>query len=145
VTKLYHVVTGVDEYHGHKDVCFQWFFAGTRPSGLPYAELIEDYDPDDENIHYAEGAVDEMFTEDEAKQLKSYLDREHGGSRTTIIEAEIPIPNHLMGHGAIPVGGPQDFYQLHNEDRYDLPFEVMGYFDLRQHEPIDKSAPDHFE
>jgi hypothetical protein len=142
VTKLYHVTTVVKEYNGHKNVSFKWFFAGMRHSRLPYTELIAGYDPDDEDIHYPEGAVDEMFTEDEANQLKSYLDREHGGSGTTSIKAaEIPIPKNTISAGALPVGGPQDLYQLQNEDRYDLPFEVMGYFDLRQHELIDKSTP----
>jgi hypothetical protein len=29
-----------------------------------------------------------------------------------------------MGYGAIPIGGPEDFYQLCKEEEWTLPFEV---------------------
>jgi len=37
-----------------------------------------------------------------------------------------------MGYGAVPIGGPEDFYQLCKEEEWTLPFEVWGYYDLRQ-------------
>src|SRR5262245_12896768 len=107
--KLYHVTTKVKEfeYDGHLylDVTFQWF-CHKRPDSLPrpYAELIKDYDPNDHHIGYAEEAVDELFTADEAAQLKSYLDSNYDGE-TTITECKLPLPKNVMGHGAIPVGG----------------------------------------
>lgn len=29
-----------------------------------------------------------------------------------------------MGYGAIPIGGPEDFYQLCKEEEWTLPFEL---------------------
>jgi hypothetical protein len=37
-----------------------------------------------------------------------------------------------MGCGAIPIGGLEDFYQLCKEEEWTLPFELWGYYDLRQ-------------
>jgi hypothetical protein len=78
--KLYGVITTVKEYRGKKDVSFAWFCTdrGT-PSHRRYADLIENYDPQDEvrmdevqtsNRRMAEARIDELFTADEASQLK---------------------------------------------------------------------------
>src|SRR5262245_35910477 len=123
--KLFHVTTTAHEYCGCRNVVFRWFRQGS--SGRPYANLIQDFVGGDP---YAEGCIDEMFTEQEYQDLKDYLDREHGDAGVTAVtRAEIPIPNNLMPLGAIAVGGGDDFYTLDKEPNYSLPFGVWGYFD----------------
>jgi len=127
--KLYCVSTTAPEYSGFKNVVFHWF--NEKPQGKrAYAVLIKDYDPKAYAIYYAEAFVDELFTEDEARQLKDYIDQSHEGE-TIIKEQPLPVDNNVMGYGAIPVGGMQDFYMLSKEAEYSLPFKVYGYFDLR--------------
>jgi hypothetical protein len=114
--KLYHVITVANECGGCRDVAFDWFRC-ERGAPRPYAEVIENYDPGDD-MGFAEGAIDEMFTEAEAVALKAYLDREHGGAGvTTVKEAQLPLSPNTMGVGAIPVGGG-DFYRLDKEAAY---------------------------
>lgn len=145
--KLFKVTTVVPEFDGCKDVEFIWFRSDVRPHGpqpRPYADLIKNYDPrQDDNARpgtsmsfYAEDYVESLFTEAEAKQLKAYIDR-------TIAEAQLPVPNNVIGVGAIPVGGGNDHYILHKEPQYSLSFEVMGYFDLRGCELVDGSGVHH--
>jgi hypothetical protein len=145
--KLFRVSTRVPEYHGCKDVCFHWFRDWMEAERCAYyPELIVGYDPKHKHAAYAENVVEEMFTEAEADQLKAYLDAVHGDV-TTITEHCRPIclnENHIeIGLGAIPVGGPQDYYMLYREREYTLPFKVLGYFDLRGLEEVDRSGTYH--
>ena len=88
--KLYYVTTIVEEFRGSKDVSFSWFKSEPQCGTRPYAELIADYVPDDDDC-FAEIAIDEAFSEDEARQLKDWLDANRRGT-TTIEEMELPIP-----------------------------------------------------
>jgi hypothetical protein len=127
--KLFNVGTTAKQYGGCKGVAFCWFRTEGPSEPRPYGELIENYEPG--NV-YAEGAIDEMFTEDEALLLKEYLDRTYTGAGVTVIEEQpLPIPNNTMGCGAIPVGDGNDFHMLDRNPEYSLPFKVWGYFDLR--------------
>ena len=67
--KLYSVSTTAKEYLGCRDVVFQWFLHEPQ-SRRPYADLIRDYEPGNCAMSYAEGFVEELFTWDEAQQLK---------------------------------------------------------------------------
>ncbi len=137
--KLYRVTTTVPEFKGHRDVLISWF-VDKRASRVqrPYAELIVGYDPAEKNL-YAEEAVDELFSEAEAETLADWLNANRNGD-TRIAEAELPLPANICGFGAIAVGGPTDFLKL-NKGPTRLGFKVLGYYDLRGHEPIDKSVP----
>jgi hypothetical protein len=130
--ELYRVTTIVKKFRGCKDVGFDWFRCERR-APRPYAELIENYDPSGRrDVRDAEGCIDEMFELDEAQALKDYIDRNYGEAGiTTIKKAELPIANNVMGVGATPVGGGQDFHLLDKAPNYTLPFKVWGYFDLR--------------
>jgi hypothetical protein len=130
--KLYTVTTKVKECHGCKDVTFHWFYGAKRPEKRPYAELIEDYDPNAGGIAYTEDYIEEMFTEDEALQLKAYLDQRHDGdvNITAVEEVKLPIANNLAGFGAMTVGGLTDFCMLDREPEYSLPFKACGYLGL---------------
>jgi hypothetical protein len=134
---LYYVHTIVKEYAGCKHIKFSWF--RTEKSDRPYGQLVKDYNPDEAMAAYSELAVDELFSFDEANALKRYLDWHHGAEdETTIVKAEIPLANNVGGMGALAVGGGDDFYELHKEPEYSLPFKVEGYFNLVGCELIDE-------
>jgi hypothetical protein len=73
--KLYSVMTTVKEYSGCKNVIFRWFRQPMPQGRRPYADLIKDYEPGNSTEKF----VEELFTWDEARQLKTYLDQHHGG------------------------------------------------------------------
>ena len=80
---------------------------------------------------YAEGFVEELFTWDEAQQLKGYLERRQRDVGETVIkEVSLPVENCWMGFHARAVGGGDDFYMLSEHPEYSLPFKVLGYFNL---------------
>ena len=143
--KLYSVTTTVPELNGHRDVLLQWFVDKRAiPAQRPYAELVESYDPSDEYHDYREGAADELFDAAEAEALAAWLDANRGEGSTKIAEASLPLSSNIIGFGAIAVGGANDFLMVH--DLTDLAtsplgFTVLGYYDLRGHEPLDKSVP----
>jgi hypothetical protein len=84
-----------------------------------YADLTENYDPtrrkpsdtsrgdSPPEFMDAEAHVAELFTEEDAKQLKTYLDRNRDDPNT-ISEAKLPILQNTIGFGAIPVRGGWD-------------------------------------
>ena len=136
--KLYRVSTLVTEYHGYDNVCFNWFRSEPPQSVRPYGELIKGYASGDK---YPERAIDEFFTEGEAKGLAAYLRGAHPADLTQIAAVSLPIPHELMGFGAQAVGGDTGFYILEKEPGYALPFPVSGYYDLRHHEPVYYEIP----
>lgn len=83
--KLYSVITTVKEYSGCKNVIFRWFREGMPQGQRPYADLIKDYEPGNPAFYATQVFVEELFTWDEAQQLKTYLDdrgpRGHGNQR----------------------------------------------------------------
>src|SRR6516164_5673796 len=100
--QLYYVTTIVKEYHGYKDVPFDWFYSGnggegpTSRFGVPYADLIENYSAEAKDP-YAQQAIDERFTANEAYALKVYLDRVHGDTGvTTIKQVSLPMPDNVI-------------------------------------------------
>jgi hypothetical protein len=144
--KLFRVSSRTAEFDGIKNVSFEWFRSKTvRERRAHYADLIAEYDPKHEHAYFAEARVEELFTEDEAKLLKAYLDEVHGDGDTTtmITEKSCPICFNEMGLSTIPIGGGQSCYLLYKERWYNLPFQVEGYFDLRGCEKVDGSGTYH--
>jgi hypothetical protein len=149
--KLYSVVTMVKEFKACRDVELVWFRCQKSDRQHSYADLIENYDqtrskpmdtsgddfPDD--LMDAEAQVEQLFTEQEAKQLKDYLNQNHDDP-TTISEAKLPIQQNTMGFGAIPCGGGCDCLIVYERPGYPLPFKVMAYYDLRYHEKVEGSG-----
>src|SRR5262249_40087809 len=119
----------VKEYNGCKDVDFMWFMADReKPLFDNYAGLI-----DGTSDFYAIAAIEEMFTLQEAEQLKDWLDKNREGE-TEIAEARLPIASNRMALGAVAFSssGP-DYLSLID---CDLPVKALGYFDLRHHERV---------
>jgi len=120
----------------------------------PYAELIESgYDPAD---LYCRDAIDEMFTADEAASLTSWLNANRGhqfgddeldramAGDTRTFEVALPIAANIIGFGAISIGGGNDCIvvnEIADIAKSPLGFAVEGYYDLRHHEPLDRSIP----
>ena len=143
VMNLYHIRSTVKQFRGFKNVGITWFMRRRQQSVAPYAELIVDYAKleRDEDRFYSENNVDEMFTEDEARALLAWLN-EHRPAAHVLLPQAMPILARndsgalLIGMGAIAVGGLQDFLEP-NETDWNLPFKVLGYYDLRFHEQVD--------
>jgi hypothetical protein len=129
--KLYSVTTTVKEYSGCKNVVFNWLRRVMPPGKRPYADLIKDYEPESPDALYAEARIEELFTWDEARQLKDYLERYHGDEGETVIkQVPLPVENRTIAYGCLPSGGGNDFYMLWKESEYSLPFEIWGNFRL---------------
>jgi hypothetical protein len=142
---LFRVNTTMPEYGDYRDVTFHWFYAEKeiRPRRQAlYKVLIDDYDDKDEYIAYAEWAIEELFSTDEAAALKAYLDAVRGDAGTTVIEPiELPIPNNMTGFEAFGTfsvwdaygtDGGTDYYLLSEDFEYNLPFKVWGYFEWKR-------------
>lgn len=146
MTQLYRVKTRPPEFHGHRDVLLSWFVTRrVAPVNRPYAQMIRDYDPADSYHYYPESAIDELFSKDEAEAFLDWLTH-YEEADTKIVEVPLPIARESMGFRAVPIGGPQGHLILAEVGGCDpatspLGFTVCGYFDLRDHEPIDKSVP----
>jgi hypothetical protein len=140
MTKLFYVELRAHEFHNCKDVPLTFFNWEPGQHQRSYAELIEGYDPQIYGIGYTEDFINELFTEDEAKQLKAYLDQDicTDGDVTTIREVELPAPNNTGGLGAQPVGGSSDFLMFFKRPDYPLPFKAAAYFDLHSGQPIER-------
>jgi hypothetical protein len=140
MTDLYRVRSTVKEFRGHRDVCLNWFMSRRAQPVAPYADLIADYAEIEHEFRcYAEWLVDEMFTEDEANALFAWLQQNREGENA--IE-RIPTPikaKHEMGYGSIPVGDLEDLLVISKADDWNLPFEALGYYDLRFYERMEGS------
>ena len=130
--ELFQVHSVAREYRGRRDVTFHWFITNRdgKPS-VPYSEAITNYQAG--NL-YAEGAIEEMFTREQADLLVAYL--KNYPSTEHVEPAGLPIPDNRAGYGAAAVGGPTDFYMLADTEGYDLPFSVWGFFDLSRSEAV---------
>lgn len=112
---LFNVTTTIRavEFHGCRDVTMQWFVVDRPAPVVPYSEAVADYGAlDDNDKLYVHDAVDELFTDNEARTLVEYMAREHPWDLHEITPARLPLEQNIMGLGAIPVGGPQDFLML---------------------------------
>src|SRR5215472_17850212 len=105
--KLYRVRTTAKEYHGYRDIVFQWFRHAMPQGQRLYADLIKDYEPRNRDAFYVEAYIEELFTWDEARQLKAYLDQYHGHGNQ---RGGPTVENNVMGFGARAVGGGDSFY-----------------------------------
>jgi hypothetical protein len=146
--QLFEISTKIANLHGYKDVVVDWFvehraqclFGPNGSLGVAYADVITDYEHAYDK-HYAEGAVEEYFTEDEANAFVAWLKANRNGSENTTVEAKsLPIPNNIMGLGATPFGGGPSLLTTGEADDYDLPFKVAGHYDTRFYE-FDETLP----
>jgi hypothetical protein len=137
--KFYHVNSLVSEFGGYKNVDLDWFVNKREwPLALSYSKLITGYDQSEPSMRiYAESAVEEMFTLEEATALLAWLNK-HRVGKHSMKKAKLPIKSNTMGISCIPIGGPQDFLAVWKSKDWDLPFQAEAYFDLRHHDRLAK-------
>ena len=125
----------VENVLGHPFAILTWFKAGNSLAGMPYRDLIQDYD-NLSNIgrQYARRTLEEMFSDDEFAALKRYIHESH---RWPILKGVVPMPFHpYRGVGSakkvvVPYSiqanreGAQ-VYRLNDEVGYDLGIDVHG-------------------
>ncbi len=132
--KLYKVNSTMDRVPHNEEfydnVNVKWFIWEREMPTIPYEQAIQGYaENQHEDMAYAEGALDELFTIEETTAFKYYLLVKHD-INCHIEEVNLPIPINSMGYSPLTIGGPYNFYKLFKEKGYDLPFKVAGYIDL---------------
>jgi hypothetical protein len=115
----------------YEEVKITWFFLERKDPLTPYAAAIQDYGQLNEKERiFPEDYVREQFGHEEAEALKKYLDR-RPDLDTRIEEVELPVSANASGCRRLARGGGNDFFILHREKTYTLPFKVEGYFSVR--------------
>jgi hypothetical protein len=115
----------------YEEVKINWFVRERETPLMPYEAAIQDHGQLDEKERvFPEEYLDEQFSREEAEALKKYLDRRP--EMATRIEAiELPVAANASGCRRLPSGNGNDFFMLHGEIAYTLPFKVEGYFSVR--------------
>ncbi len=138
--QLFSITSTIPVFRDHSNVAIGWFVRRrTQPVARRYSNLIENYDalPTDARL-YPEGAVDELFTRQEADALAAWLREHRHDLSAKVDQVNLPIPANIIGLGAVPCGGGVDCLLLGTEEG--CPLEVGGFFDLRQHERAPAAA-----
>ena len=115
----------------YEEVKITWFVLERSGPLAPYEAVILDYGQLNEKERaFPEEYVNEQFSREEAEALKNYLER-RADTATRIEEIELPVSPNASGCRRLPRGGGNDFFILHRETAYPLPFKVEGYFSVR--------------
>ncbi len=114
----------------YKGVEISWFVVYRDGSDTTHEQIIKNYTKNLDNSQYiSESNLYELFTEKEADALKRYLLRVHKQG-CKIKEADLSLEVYTLGYGNKILGSREGYYRLDNEDDYDLPFIVWGYYDI---------------
>lgn len=124
--RLYSASSVVDEFSGFDDVTLIWTAFARGSPVAPYEECIAGYRGIRPRLrHFAESAVDELFTLEEAEELSEFL-RWAFGVEAEIHEVSLPLPPSTVGLQG--VGGYGDlWYPLYKVPGYDLSVNIEGY------------------
>ena len=150
--KLYRVYSRIDDFvHrlGSRNVIVngvkvEWCFMDERDTPpIPYAVGIEGYEQacaKSEGSTYAEMAIDELLTTEEAEALKEYLTQVYDTS-CEMEEVGIPIPANSVGtfcfYDAASVS-TEGCINLYKVEGYSLPFRVSGVYSLETNEDFQR-------
>lgn len=130
MVRLYKAWSVVDDFMGQDQVRLDWFVVGRTVPIAPYAELIRDYYEDGEDACYDRILVDELFTEPEAEELKTYLAQSHQ-LEVQVEEAALPVKSGGLSCGLLLMSGEKSFYALADEEGYTLSRSVLGRYDAK--------------
>ena len=141
---LYQVFGGVTVFEGFKYVVIRYFVCerpGASPYNGRYAEVILDYD-NSKGKPNAEGLIDELFTLDEAERFIAWFKKQWPeiGAELKLKQVELPVSNNFIGVSDLPVGRWEGFVDIDRDEGYNLPFEVCGYYNLRDRETVIDSS-----
>lgn len=143
VERAYVVSMIIKSFKGRKDVEVHLFRTEYDESELEqydWKELVGDqYTPDspidpDSSLR----VMLEAFTAEERDKLIEYLNERYDTrvSKITSCPLGFPIPMGLPPLSAIPEGKTIGFVRFEKIPNYTLPFQVHGFYDLSQHEPL---------
>lgn len=121
--------------NNHYQVQCYWFYVNRDIPVASYAELIKDYSPIEESIEAAERAVNGYFTEHEIKILKDYLKVKGIGLEVEEVK-HLPVEPDYIGLADLPLGGGAGHIHLTEHEGYSLPFNVWGYYDLKDSQDL---------
>jgi len=132
--KLFRVSSVIDnvkyEHRNYDKVVFTWFMTDRDNSNFQYEDLIINYEILSTEAKYnSKKIINELFTENEAKILKSELDR-NSNSATTINEVKLPVPDHISPYSELKIEEGVGFSDLSSRKSYNLPFGVKGFFNI---------------
>lgn len=133
MTKLFRVRSKINHFpheeriYDSVELC--WFVVYRECPAFSYERLVEEYgEKSDGSSFISENNLNELFTEEEAKILKEYILRVHKQG-CVVKEANLPLEYYSFGYEDIVLGYEEGLYKLNEEDGYDLPFIVWGYYD----------------
>ena len=118
------------DFKGFKNVNFRLFHSNDMPDAEVAALVVFAKGRTIEDLTYPRSYIEQTFSEDEVGQLQEYF-LLWDNLIVSVNRASAP-DNHIMGVGAVAVGGGTDCYMFSKVEGYFLPFEAWGYFDLRQ-------------
>ena len=138
MVKLYLPYGNLKHLHGNRDITFHWFVKDRREPVAPYEQLLENYKQlTPEGKLQAQRMVDELFSEEEFKSLRTFLyEKYREDVRTGILVPPINGirqdigPNRALVRpfAACPDDESGGFCRLSEKDGYALPFSVWGYY-----------------
>lgn len=131
MTRLFRAWSVINDYLGQDQVKFNWFVAGRSIPVLPYEELIEDYDKDQDDACYDQMLVNEFFTEAEAAELRDYLWKSNA-IEVQLEEVSLPVRSGGLSYELLLISGQSRFYMLADEKGYNLSVSVLGHYDLEE-------------
>ncbi len=138
--KLFRVNSLANNFSYHKNVYdsveFSWFVVHRKTPFVSYAQLIKNYGRElNRSHHIFENNIKELFTEQEANGLKEYLLRKHK-QECVVKSADLLLEAYTLGYGDIVPEYGEGFYKLNEDDGYDLPFVVWGFYDINLAEDV---------
>ena len=148
--KLYLPYGNLRCFKGRGLVTLHWFIKDREHPIAPYAQLIQSYRQLTESARRpAEQTIDELFTEQEFRDLRAYLYDKREDLHTEILVPPISVAkqDNARNRGLIrPFGERSDsegggFFKLCEEEGYPLPFTVWGYYTEPQRVAPPKLAP----
>lgn len=135
--KLYLPYGNLKSFKGHGLVTVHWFVRDREHPIAPYAQLIQGYQQLTEAARRpAEQTIDELFTEGEFRELRSYLYDKREDLRTEILVPPISVArqDNAQNRGLIRPFGTRvegdggGFCKLCEQEDYPLGFTVWGYY-----------------
>lgn len=133
MTKLFRVRSKINHFP-HKERIYDsvelcWFVVYREAPAFSYEQLIEEYGNQlDSSSYISENNLNELFTEREAGILKEYILRVHKQG-CVVKEANLLLEYYSFGYEDIVLGYEEGLYKLDEEEYYNLPFVVLGYYD----------------
>jgi hypothetical protein len=117
-----------------------WYRADKPRDGFQYGEIIKGYnDMTEEDKRLHESCVNKLFTSDEVKALRHFVETEL--ERELFVDFEIDLSQPLSEQECNVSGGDyseDDSIYLNQMEGYNLPFEVRGIYFPEEGDPVIK-------